>query len=215
MSWKIVEELYSRDSVKVVRHCTKLAPAHIHPTNFQKMGVSLPNQIVSHSVASGIKALYDENTFTKETSEKALFTSEFMMKMNTLFDILNGKPSLTRNSPKILFLIEMRHLMTNIKLIKPKAMAFCFDGMALTISSILSLTDDIFEEYSDFPYFHFNKLQQDPLENFFSHVRSRSANKPNPSLFEFNSIIAKIISLNLIFSSKFSNCEKDSDEILD
>lgn len=59
-----------------------------------------------------------------------------------------------------------------------------------------------------------NKFNQDPLENFFSHIRSRNGNKSNPSLFEFGALFGKIVSLKLLFSSKFSNCEDDGEDIL-
>lgn len=58
------------------------------------------------------------------------------------------------------------------------------------------------------------KFNQDPLENFYSRIRARNSNKNNPNLFEFSQLYAKLISIKLLFSSKFSNCEDDNDEIL-
>lgn len=138
----------------------------------------------------------------------------FFFKIDKMFDILNGHPPLVRNSMNMEFLVEMKELFSSLKLCK-KTTVHCLKGMVMTITSFLSLADDLFTDYSDFFYLYLNKMSQDPLENFFSHVRARNANKRNPNVFEFQSIIAKIISLNLLFTSKFANCEKDSDELLD
>lgn len=214
ISWDVLRELYAIDSQNLVRACPKITQAHVDPTNFQKMSVSLATQVFSHSVSSAILAMLEVSGFSKTVEGKAKATSIFFKKIDKMFDILNGHPPLVKNSINIEFLNEVKDLLASLQLTK-NTTVHCFKGMVLTITSFLSLADDLFTDYPDFSYFYLNKMNQDPLENFFSHVRARNANKRNPNVFEFQSIIAKIISLNLLFASKFSNCEKDSDEILD
>lgn len=63
---------------------------------------------------------------------------------------------------------------------------------------------------SDFFFVMTSRLNQDCLEKLFSQVRSRIPTMNNPSLFEFNAIIAKIITMTV-------NCENDEDlmEVID
>jgi hypothetical protein len=48
VSWQHVEELYATDSSTVggLQACSRLTPVHIHPTNMQKMNVSLAAQVI-------------------------------------------------------------------------------------------------------------------------------------------------------------------------
>jgi hypothetical protein len=47
VSWKHVEDLYATDSSTLggLQACSRLTPVHIHPTNMQKMNVSLAAQV--------------------------------------------------------------------------------------------------------------------------------------------------------------------------
>ena len=47
VSWTHVEELFATDSSTVggLQACSRLTPVHIHPTNMQKMNVSLAAQV--------------------------------------------------------------------------------------------------------------------------------------------------------------------------
>lgn len=38
--------------------------------------------------------------------------------------------------------------------------------------------------------------------------------KPNPSIYEFGCLFAKVLSIRFLFHSKFANCEDDDDELL-
>lgn len=74
-----------------------------------------------------------------------------------------------------------------------------------TINGILLL-----KTKSNIEYLLTSRLNQDPLENYFSIIRASNTNNKNPSVFEFNKIMAKLMSIKII--TKFtndSNCEDD------
>lgn len=82
--------------------------------------------------------------------------------------------------------------------------------MVQNLRAILSLTKEICSQNENIFFLLTSKLNQDPLENFFSQVRSRLSNNNNPTLSEFNSIIAKLTTLKLITAHSInSNCEND------
>lgn len=64
VSWQHVEELYATDSSTVggLQACSRLTPVHIHPTNMQKMNVSLAAQVnitlAAYNVSLKHKYLY-------------------------------------------------------------------------------------------------------------------------------------------------------------
>lgn len=60
------------------------------------------------------------------------------------------------------------------------------------------------------------RLNQDPLENIFSQVRSRGGCGTNPSVSQVNSTIAKIVSMRILsFDFETKNCETDTDLMLE
>lgn len=215
ISWKIIEILYNVERNETTKMCPKLTSVHVYPTEFQKMSVRLAVQVLSHSVANGIRALLALDKFESTLKEIALSTAKFIERMNKLFDFLNGKPTLTREFDSSSYIAEMKSYVVNIKPVVGKDMALCFKGLNLTLSSVEVISHSLFENYCDLHYIHMKKINQDPLENLFSQIRSRNANKNNPSVFEFSSIFAKILSIKLLFSSKFSNCETDDDETIE
>ena len=63
VSWKHVEDLYATDSSTLggLQACSRLTPVHIHPTNMQKMNVSLAAQV---NVTYGSSNIYKTKNFT-------------------------------------------------------------------------------------------------------------------------------------------------------
>ena len=55
-----------------------------------------------------------------------------------------------------------------------------------------------------------SKLKTDAVENLFSQIRSKGGNNFNPSVYDFNFIIAKIIFIKLIFHVSTFNYEPDN-----
>lgn len=211
VSWEVIKFVYNLEKDENNKICPKLSHAHIYPTNFQKMSVKLAVQVLSRSVAKGILAIIGLDGFPEHLKHIALNTSKFIEKLDRLFDILNGQPVFMRDESTEPFLIEMQEYILKIKMINQKQKSYCLDGLVMSISSILQISRQLFNTYPDITFINWKKFNQDPLENFFSRIRARNANKQNPNLAEFRSIYAKLVSMKLIFESKFSNCESDTD----
>lgn len=98
-SWSYVETFYNKDKKEFYRSAPKLTNAHVYPSNFDKMRVSLATQIISHSVASGM------NVYIRlgELPAGALGTIEVIEKFNNLFDILNSQDLKNPNKYKTVF----------------------------------------------------------------------------------------------------------------
>lgn len=90
---------------------------------------------------------------------------------------------------------------------------YCFKGMIQTLRAFIALSYDLIElSEIDQPLFSF-KFNQDCVENLFSCVRGFNGHNKHPSVFEFNQIIAKLMSLKVLSNfSSFSNCEADDGE---
>lgn len=213
ISFDVIRFLYNYERDNVTKLCPKLTFYHINPTNFQKMSVKLALQVISHSVSSAILSLLALNKFSFELREKAKATATCFQKLNKLFDILNGKPAFTRSFINIEFLQEMEKYVLKMKPVK--GTSFCFNGLSMTIKSIITITRSIFLKHDDVFYIYGQKFNQDCLENLFSQIRARNGNKSNPNLFEFNQLLGKVISVKIFYTSSFANCENDSDEYFD
>ena len=87
----------------------------------------------------------------------------------------------------------MKSYILNIHPVEKSDRSFCFQGLALTISSIIELSDKMFNEFNDLFFIYTNKFNQDPIENHFSKIRCRNFNKKNPSVSEFGALFAKIL----------------------
>ncbi|EFX63971.1 hypothetical protein DAPPUDRAFT_118655 [Daphnia pulex] len=93
--WQHVEELYATDSSTVggLQACSRLTPVHIHPTNMQKMNVSLAAQVLSKSVADLLQ-FYRTQDKDKELAERfrdTEGTEDFFRLINDTFNIMNGR----------------------------------------------------------------------------------------------------------------------------
>lgn len=96
---------------------------------------------------------------------------------------------------------------------KSPANVSCFKGLIQSINGLLQLSDDLFQSDLNITYMLTYKINQDPLENFFSQIRGRGGFTRNPSLSEFNNIIGRLLSMKLLsYASNLKNCESDDDE---
>ena len=60
-----------------------------------------------------------------------------------------------------------------------------------------------------------NKLNQDPVENLFALIRIKGGNNKNPSVYDFNRIMGRIVSNKLLaFSSENTNCIEYHDNFI-
>jgi hypothetical protein len=82
--------LYELESKNVLRFVPKLTKGHNQLTNLKKMNVKLATQVLSHSVASGLRCYIK----LKQMATEVEATAYFVERMNRLCDIMNS------NSPK-------------------------------------------------------------------------------------------------------------------
>ena len=219
VSWDIIRQLYELDQ-NSVRLCPKLTTKHIFPNAFEKMKVKYATQIFSHSVASAILTAVKSGKFSG-CQESALATATFIEKINKLFDCLNSyclydrnphKCALQANNIPYEYLQDMKNYFQNLHY---PVKVYCIEGMVQTISSILGLANSVWNEKSDIFFIATAKLNQDSLENLFYLIRSRGATNSNPSMYEFNIIMSKMLSMKIITSKTMSgNCEPNEEELL-
>ena len=88
-----VTMLYDLEQSSVLRFVPKLTKNHIELNNFKKMNVKLAAQVLSHSVACGIRAY----VALQKMSSTALVTADFVERMNRLFDIMNSNDPKTKH----------------------------------------------------------------------------------------------------------------------
>lgn len=207
VSFKIYEQIYNHDFNKPVKMCCKLTKAHIYPNNFQKMSVRLAVQLFSNSMAAAIQSLIPMKIFSDK--QLAINTLNFTKKLNKLYDVLNGKFHLRLQSDEFKYLVEMMSYFQNIKAVNmnKNVRIYCFDGMVQTIKGILALSLEILSACK-INTLCLKVFNQDDCENTFSKIRGRNGFKQNPSAFEIRTIIGRLISIDIIYNSPFSNCEE-------
>lgn len=213
VSWKVVKELFEIEQSNTTRLCPKLTFKHMFPNHFEKMKVKLATQIFSRSVVAAIKTLHQLNKFSENVQPFVVSTLTFFEKIDQLFDCLNSKNKYDKNVYRCALthdnkvndhLNEMLPYFEFIINNNPKNQ-YCFTGFVQTINGILLLSSQ-----NNIDYLLTSRLNQDPLENYFSMVRSSNTNNSNPSLYEFNRIMAKLMSIKIITKfSNDSNCEED------
>ncbi|KAJ8909445.1 hypothetical protein NQ315_003493 [Exocentrus adspersus] len=86
-SWEDIQNFYEKDKVKLNRMAPKLSAAHLAPTNFQKMNVSLAAQTLSNTVALGI----DNHIYFHSLPDEAAGTVQFIRNFDKLFNIFNAR----------------------------------------------------------------------------------------------------------------------------
>lgn len=225
ISWRDVTKAYEIDKKSsTTRSLLRLTQKHIQPNSFQKMRVLYAAQILSHSVASTIKTLIDTKQLNTET---AFYTAEFISKINEIFDALNSRylGDCKRNRrPLSVFdnnaeniLKEGLNLFATIKVYEKEKLRknlYCVEGFQISIKSILMLWDDLKTNY-DVKYLMTSFLNQDPLENFFSVIRTRGGYNPMPSVRQFRISLQYYANIRLQIAVDSGNCDTDFGEFLD
>lgn len=222
VSWEDIRSFYNVDkkSENGCRAAPKLSERHINPQSFQKMSVKLATQVFSQSVSRGMIAASKMGAIK---SSSALNTAEFLGKMNDMFDCLNSKhhddPTpmrrpLKATNPNILnFLEESIPYINSWKININQQNPPCFDGLILTIRSVLSLYKDL--QLEDCKYLLTGRLNQDPIENMFGVLRQRGGYNSNPSAKQFRRNLQHAMSIRLMDAPDSANCEPDCDTTLE
>lgn len=87
ISWKYFEKLYDIDHNMPMPICPKITKQHLEFKNSSKMRVRLAAQILSNSVAKGLRFYSSYNHELKDSTA----TAEFWDWMNSLFDAFNRR----------------------------------------------------------------------------------------------------------------------------
>lgn len=179
------------------RAMPKITPAHLNPNPFQKMTCKLALQLFSNTVAGAVKTAADNGELSSTTART---TAAFLADMNDLFDSMNSRYSMDphpRRKPlsadsmwHFIHFSKMLKYFENLQKISSKngkmSRPPCFEGIMLTMKSIQDLFQQEIDvlEYKPFMKNYFlltGRLNQDPLENFFSVVRQKNGYNRNPT----------------------------------
>lgn len=182
------------------------------------MKVSLATQTLSNSVAIGILIFMKLRKFNKEIQRNAYSTSMYAYLMNRGFDAMNSmreshpnvikKALYFENEPFKFLKYEFLPYLDSLKIISGSYI-YCLDGLKQSVNVALQMTED---KYNDInckeKVVHTRKLNTDDIEKFFSTVRNRNGFNNEPSAFEFDCTVARIISQKIrSFNGKTQNCE--------
>lgn len=224
VSWNDIVETYSIDKKSMTaRTLIKINDSHIRPNTFEKMRVKYATQIFSHTVAAAIRTCVHTGQLV---SYSANDTANFVENVNNVFDSLNSKTLRDPNSrrrPLSVFgqPVVRETLESGIKMFqnvvvyengKKRNNIYCIDGFVWTLRSILLLWDDLRNKGSKYLVTSF--LNQDPLENFFSVIRSRCGYNPTPSVRQCRIAIQQNMNIRLLQSLDSGNCELADGEML-
>lgn len=223
-SWQDIQLLFNIDSKSTTYRATpKLTYKHIHPNNFQKMRVKLATQIFSRSVSNAMKAAIISGELNTSTAQG---TTIFIQLINDLFDSFNSKVLNDPNPLKCAISVFNNNVLSNIEKCVTSAKTFkvykkdgqvkqniyCFKGIVLTMKATIMLWNDL--KFENKKYLLTNRLQQDPIENLFSVIRSKGGYNFTPTCREFRIALQHNIHIRLQSTTGNSNCEVDEDEDL-
>lgn len=224
VSWEDVRAVYQIDKKSnTARAIPKISEQHITPNTFQKMRVKYATQIFSRTVSAAINTC----VATKQIkSNSAKSTSEFLFRLNNIFDTLNSSVlnhsnqyrcalSINKSQPEMYLREALEWISTwrSYKEGKRKERNHCFLGLKQSIYSVLLLWEDL--KRDGYKFLLTRRLHQDPLENFFSIIRRRSGNNVNPTAKSFRQSVQWNMLMKLLQKADHSNCEEDEDEILE
>ena len=184
--------------------------------------MNLATQLLSGSVAAAIRTYV---AFGKLES-MALQTTDFIDKINRLFDVMNSqthhatnkwkKPLRLSSKDQLLFLDECLEWLKSWKFIGTVShrvkYSFPFlDGFLITVRSIKTDVTELLttEHYS---FILTSRFNQDALENFFSQIRSKGGNR---AIHQHQSMKphAKIIIIIIIIISSTSIFFQDESRV--
>ncbi|KAH0819018.1 hypothetical protein GEV33_003773 [Tenebrio molitor] len=225
-----IESVFNFDQQKTFKSLPKLKQPHFNLKNdsYMKMKVKVAAAQLSSSMASAMETLTTLGVLPAE----AIFTAEFVQKVDDLFDSLNSgnsKPvdhkrfrcALSRNSPHLDFWKKLLTELNNWKLIDLDTDADLSNrysfvrGWQTTIRSIIFLWDTL-KDGNGFDYLNLRSFNQDPLENLFSSIRQHGAANTNPTCHQFTAALKTVV-VNSLASPKGvdRNCEDDNCAPLD
>ena len=91
ITWAILEDLYAYDSRQEIRMCCRLTKKHVCLPPFASMRVRLAIQVLSHSVAVGIKTLAQIKQLKAQPQRNYMAAAQFCENFGGLFDCFNSQ----------------------------------------------------------------------------------------------------------------------------
>ncbi|KAJ8915290.1 hypothetical protein NQ315_014798, partial [Exocentrus adspersus] len=198
--WDHIKCLYYLDSEEDERICPKLTDRHILKERINKMKVSTCMQVFSYQVGSLMKGIAmwgaPDKTMLDET---ALDTAELILFLDKLFDSLNAnsktgpttkllKGGVTENSPHESFwrmAIETIQTMKFYSVQKQSLVTVpSLKNLIHTLKGFIYLKHVLLNKYN-FKFILTRFFNQDPLENFFSYIRSHGVRNVSPGPTHF------------------------------
>lgn len=218
ISWEYVLALYRLQQKDILHLGNKLTSKHIKWQN-HKMKVSIAAQTLSHSVSAAIKFLRNLNIREFRDSKA---TSEFILLMNNMFDILNSKSKFGKHTKAPVTLANLSEIEEYLKngidtlkslkdtaghpLISGRRKCFII-GFTVSAISIMKICKVLLErEHSPFEYVLTYRFSQDVLEMYFSKIRSRFGWNNNPTVLDFRYALRSLLLKNNVESPPTANC---------
>ena len=218
ISWEYVLALHRTQQKDVLNLANKLKSKHVQWQN-HKMKVSVAAQTLSHSVSAAITFL--RNLQVPEFKDSKA-TSEFILLMNNLFDILNSKSKFGKYTKRPITLENFYEIegylmdgIETLKFLKDTAGTPIIKGprktfiLGFTISalSIINISKMLLERTeAPFEYILTYRFSQDQIEMYFSKIRSRFGWNNNPTVLQFKYALRQLLSKNKIESPSTANC---------
>jgi len=124
--WGILEDLYTYDSKQDIRLCCRLTKKHVHLPPFASMRVRFATQVLSHSVAVGIKTLAQVKQLTGQAQRNYMAAAKFCKNFDGIFnskllkDSHKLKSALSNVSAHFSFLEKCMEWLPRLKLVRAR-----------------------------------------------------------------------------------------------
>lgn len=215
--WQHIKDFFDKDSSKAIRMAPKLTPLHFSLKMFAALSVKKATQVLSHSVAAGMAVMAQWEIIPKEAAQ----TAEFVESMDQVFNAFNSRiysssavmrHAMSETSGHKEFLSEKLKWFKNIKS-KGKRQPDCLRGWQISIQALLMIWDVLHTEYH-VKYLLTSRLNQDCLENLFSVIRHKGAQRDNPDVSQFRAAFRQCMVDSVMMPGKNANCVEDVDKFL-
>ena len=214
--WDHIKEFYEKDSSKSIRMAPKLTHKHFSLKMFATLSVKKATQVLSHSVAAGMAVMAQWEIIPKEASD----TAQFVEDMDQLFNAFNSRVcrstavmrhAMSENSGHKEFRASKLKWMEGIRS-KGIKQPDCLRGWQISIQAHLMIWDVLHR--SQVKYLLTSRLSQDCVENLFSVIRHKGAQRDNPDAGQFRAAFRQCMVDSVMLPGKNSNCVEDVDKFL-
>ena len=209
-------ELAKLDSKNDLKLAPKLKLEQLTVSHFDKMKVSSANNVISNSVASGLRTMIEQQTMPDYLCEIAESTAAFVSSFNRWFDVMASrrgmlalsKHNMEKFTETTQFLSSICCKMKDMKIgdgrWKPVQ-----TGIMLSTQVVLELANELLTD--DKQFLMTGRLSQDCLENLFSTVRLKT---PTPTPVEFRNTLRIITVSQYMKIASHSSYDTDDSEYL-